>query len=218
MKLCPKAKVLGTEVSTTSSNGTYGYDPYIFYVPDPNGNNSGNTIDFYLSGNTKVASYKFETGASTRLDLFIGVAPFCGDSVCNGSETCSSCSQDCGSCTLQDFSLNNSNAIFVSLVGGAPSVSTETAITLTPSGTFASDVALSVDSINPALSGATFNFADSSLSSAEYSGGTKFSVNVPAGTPSGLYTITIKGDGGGLIRTINVQLNIEAVEPSWIEI
>ncbi len=145
---------------------------------------------------------------------------------CNNNGTCEAefgetnenCPNDCPASPSADFSLNNSNAIFASLVGGASSVSTETTITLIPSGTFTNDVALSVDSVNPALSGATFNFADSSLSSAEYSGGTKFSVNVPSGFSSGLYTITIKGDGGGLIRTVNIQLNIEAVEPSWIEI
>lgn len=92
------AKINNIEVArTTSSNGTYGYDPYIFYVPDPNGTNSGKTIDFYLSG-TKVASKAFETGATTRLDLSIGTAPVCGDGTCNGSETCSTCEADCGGC------------------------------------------------------------------------------------------------------------------------
>ncbi len=67
------AKISGTEISTTSSNGTYGYDPCIFYVPDPNNTLSG-PIDFYLSG-TKVASHSFETGGYTRLDLSIGTAP-----------------------------------------------------------------------------------------------------------------------------------------------
>ena len=149
------------------------------------------------------------------------IPPACNNNgTCEEGEDNSNCTNDCPLIpdSGEDFSLNISNAIFVSLVGGAPSVSSETMITISPQDPFASDVSLSVDSVNPALSGATYNFSDSSLSSPEYSTGTRFSVNVPAGTPSGLYTITIKGDGGGLIRTINVQLNIEAVEPSWIEI
>ena len=114
---------VATSSSTASSNGTYGFSPYIFYVEDPNGNNSGKTIEFFLSGQS-VATYTFETGAHTRLDLFIGnapecgdgicnadedsdscpgdceepAAPFCGDNSCNGSETCSSCEADCGPC------------------------------------------------------------------------------------------------------------------------
>ncbi|MDD5163449.1 MAG: carboxypeptidase-like regulatory domain-containing protein [Candidatus ainarchaeum sp.] len=83
--------------STVSTNGGYGFYPNIFYVPDPNNTNNGKTIEFFLNGN-EVATYIFENGASTQLDLFYGAAPFCGDSQCNASETCTSCQADCGTC------------------------------------------------------------------------------------------------------------------------
>lgn len=138
----------------------------------------------------------------------------CNNGVLSGSYI----NQSCLPADCPDFSLSSSGPILASLVGGAPSVSTETTIIVSPQNLFASDVALSIKSVSPALSGATFNFTDSSLSSSEYSTGTKFSVNVPSGTSSGLYTITIKGEGGELIRTVDVRLNVENVEPKWIEI
>lgn len=90
------AKINNVErASTTTVNGNYGFNPSIFYVPDPNSTNNGKTVEFFLSG-TSVASYTFENGASTRLDLFIGDAPFCGDGICNVDETTETCSEDCG--------------------------------------------------------------------------------------------------------------------------
>ncbi len=92
------AKINNVEVSRTlSSNGNYGYNPNIFYVPDPNSNNAGKRIDFYLSG-TLVANKYFESGTSTKLDFNLGIAPFCGDTSCNAGETCSTCATDCGVC------------------------------------------------------------------------------------------------------------------------
>ncbi len=92
------AEINGVErASTVSINGNYGFNPSIFYVPDPNSTNAGNTIEFFLSGgNTSVASYTFENGTSTRLDLYIGDAPECGDTICNLDETSETCPGDCG--------------------------------------------------------------------------------------------------------------------------
>jgi len=66
----------GTYASTTTKHGNYGYDP-IFMVPgdDPEtpekeGGENGDTIDFYVAG-TYAASYTFQHGESTRLDLTI---------------------------------------------------------------------------------------------------------------------------------------------------
>jgi hypothetical protein len=81
--------------STTSINGNYGLSPSIFYVPDPNSMFSGETIEVFLNG-TSVATYVFETGQTTRLDLFLGDAPFCGDGICNLDEDAESCQEDCG--------------------------------------------------------------------------------------------------------------------------
>lgn len=79
-------------------NGKYGYNPYVFYVPD-NDNNCENsaTVKFYIEGKPAGES-QFENGAFTRLDLSAEGVEYCGDSVCIGEETCSTCSQDCGSC------------------------------------------------------------------------------------------------------------------------
>ena len=80
--------------STTSSNGTYGFSPYIFYVENPNSNED--QIEFFLSGSADpVATHTFETGAHTRLDLYIGNAPVCGDTICNTDEDADSCPGDC---------------------------------------------------------------------------------------------------------------------------
>lgn len=69
------AKISGTEVASTSSNnGTYGYYPYIFLIPDPNNSNAGKTIEFYLNG-TKVAEQVYENGGYTQLNLSIGESP-----------------------------------------------------------------------------------------------------------------------------------------------
>jgi len=96
------AKISGTEVaSTVSKSGTYGSNygsnANLFFITDPNGSNSGKKIEFFLNGN-KVAEYTFANGGYTQLDLSFGAAPSCGDTSCNGSETCGSCPQDCGAC------------------------------------------------------------------------------------------------------------------------
>jgi len=39
-----------------------------------------------------------DTKTCTITNTYQAPAPVCGDGLCNGSETCSSCSQDCGSC------------------------------------------------------------------------------------------------------------------------
>jgi len=94
------AKINDVErASTTTVNGNYGFSPNIFYVEDPNSSNSGKTIDFFLNG-TLAASYTFSNGETTRLDLFIGDEPLCGDSICNLDEDCDSCPGDCGSCSV----------------------------------------------------------------------------------------------------------------------
>lgn len=90
------AKISGVErASTASINGNYGFNPGIFYVADPNSNFAGKTIEFFLNG-TSVATYTFVNGATTRLDLYIGSAPSCGDGYCNADETSATCAQDCG--------------------------------------------------------------------------------------------------------------------------
>ncbi len=90
------AKINGTVFgSTTSTNGTYGYSPNVFFVEDPDGvNNSGKTIEFFVNS-TKVGESIFLNNGFTELNLALTVDPFCGDGLCNGSENSSSCSADC---------------------------------------------------------------------------------------------------------------------------
>ncbi|MCD6495786.1 MAG: hypothetical protein J7K54_00790 [Candidatus Aenigmarchaeota archaeon] len=78
--------------NTTVQNGTYGY-PDGFYVE---GATDGDVIKFYV-GDALVTDYIFQGGTITKLDL---IRPdTCGDGLCTGSETCSSCQADCGKCT-----------------------------------------------------------------------------------------------------------------------
>jgi len=74
-----------------------------------------------------------------------------------------------------------------------------------------------VQSVSPGLAGATYNFSNPTLTSLKYSSGSTFSVTLPSTTPAGTYAITIKGVDGGLIRTVNVNLNVEVFNPGWQE-
>lgn len=108
------------------------------------------------------------------------------------------------------FSLDSSNALLATIIESQPATTNETTITVTPVNDFDENISLSVQSVSPSLSGATYNFSDSALSPAEYSAGSKFSVSVPGSADSGAYTITIKGDGGTFVSTVDVRLNIES--------
>jgi len=114
------------------------------------------------------------------------------------------------------FSLNNSNSLHATIIEKQPKTTNETTITVTPYNYFDRDVRLSVQSIDPLLPGATYNFSDSVLSSSEYSTGSKFSVNLPGTATPGTYTITIKGDGGTFVSTEKIILNIESISTSKI--
>jgi hypothetical protein len=64
------------------------------------------TITFYVGGVQAVETGSYIKGGFVLLDLTINSPPtqditppaYCGDGSCNSGETCSSCSQDCGSC------------------------------------------------------------------------------------------------------------------------
>jgi len=85
------AKVNSVEFSTVTVSGQYGYSP-LFLVENAN---DGDIIEFFVNGN-KDTDYIFEDSATTQLNLVISGK--CGNSVCAGSETCSNCPADCGSC------------------------------------------------------------------------------------------------------------------------
>lgn len=90
------AVIQGEEYKTISDKGYFGKAPGIFYIEDPQGENSGETIDFYVGG-YKAKSVTFQSNGYTRLDFDLTTS--CGDDYCLGSETCSTCSNDCGICT-----------------------------------------------------------------------------------------------------------------------
>jgi hypothetical protein len=92
------ARVDGKDVAaTTTSGGSYGYSPDIFYVENPYFSMSeGETIELFVQG-IYAAEEEFVNGMSTELDLSVE-GNFCGDGICTGGETCSSCSRDCGTC------------------------------------------------------------------------------------------------------------------------
>ena len=119
-----------------------------------------------------------------------------------------------------DYTLSKSQDIELVILGdeaeGLPVTSTETTITVTnPLQGFSSTISISATSDIPGSE--SFNFSDPSLSSSEYSTGSRLSVTVPADTPSGSYTITVQGSGGGLVRTVPVAVNAEATDPRFRE-
>jgi|GEM_PF-2576981 len=119
-----------------------------------------------------------------------------------------------------DFSISSSNNLIVTLLGGQSSAtSNETTITVSPLNGFNSDVNLSVDTIDPQIQGAVPIFSDNTLSASKYSSGSRFKITIPATTPTGTYTIVIKGVGGGLTRTVtpSLRLNVTVVNPGWEE-
>lgn len=81
--------------------GTYGYEPTCFAETE---NLYGSLIEFYLEGK-KIGESNFIEKETTRLNFILDFSPacasiqlFCGDSVCNNAETCSTCPGDCGIC------------------------------------------------------------------------------------------------------------------------
>jgi serine protease AprX len=77
-------------------------------------------------------------------------------------------------------------------------------VSVTPSGGFSSNVALSVSGL-PVGAGASFN--PTSLAG---SGTSKLTVSTSSSTPSGSYPLSIGGSGGGLTRSSNVTLVVTA--------
>ncbi|MFH1503606.1 MAG: hypothetical protein ABIE36_03030 [Candidatus Diapherotrites archaeon] len=90
------AKINGKEYSTIINNGFYGVKPNTFFVEDPNGDNLGKTINFFVGGKP-AGTYVFENNKLTKLDFSLTTT--CGDGYCLGDETCSSCEIDCEICT-----------------------------------------------------------------------------------------------------------------------
>ena len=104
---------------TFTKEGKYGYKP-IFYVPDPDGDREGHTLEFYVAG-VKATEYIFENGMSTKLDLSVKIQNFCGDGICDSGESCATCPEDCGVCSTSSSGGGSSGG---GSSGGAWSTST----------------------------------------------------------------------------------------------
>lgn len=90
------ATIGGKNYSAITKSGFYGIAPDVFFVEDPDGENAGKEIIFYVGGK-KANTYIFKNNELTRLD-FSSLSTTCGDSYCLGKESCSFCSSDCGIC------------------------------------------------------------------------------------------------------------------------
>lgn len=114
-----------------------------------------------------------------------------------------------------DFTLAKSNDIEVTIVGGVPSVSSKSTVTVDAVGSFANSIDLSVLSIAPAIPGIIYSLSNPNLTTGEYASGSLFSVTVPGTTASGTSVITVQGIGGGLTRTVNILLTIFGKDPEF---
>lgn len=117
----------------------------------------------------------------------------------------------------EDFSLQKSNDISVTITAAPKATSTPATITVNPLGGFSSPVSLSSNAA-AVISGAVDYFSDATLTSGEYSSGSEFRINIPRDTALGQYTIVVSGSGGGDVRTINIILNVRVVTPEFKEI
>jgi len=97
-----------------------------------------------------------------------------------------------------DFTLSSSGSF--NIQAGS---SGNTTISVTPSGSFSSDVTLSASGLP---SGASATFLSSTILGG--SGSTTLTVNVGPGVPAGSYTVAVTGTGGGITHSLNVPLTV----------
>lgn len=79
-------------VATTNVGDSLGSGYYELFIEG----NAGDTIIFKI-GSVEAGTAVFSDGAHPQLDLSL-TKPACGDTICNGDETCSTCPGDCGAC------------------------------------------------------------------------------------------------------------------------
>lgn len=60
--------------STVTKDGTYGFNPSLFFVTDPDGDRSGQTITFFVGGIDSGVSQTFVNGGYTKKDLDVQAA------------------------------------------------------------------------------------------------------------------------------------------------
>jgi len=88
------------------------------------------TIYFYVGGIKAAQTGEYVKGGFIILDLTINQSPvtivtlYCGDGSCNNGETCSSCSNDCGTCPINNNTNNDEDNSHSSSGGGGSSSGT----------------------------------------------------------------------------------------------
>jgi len=118
---------------------------------------------------------------------------------------------------LPDFFLTKSNDLEVRFTGGAGDISDDTTIRIVRLEKYLSDTSFTA---SPAILdgvSVTYVFSDPTLSPSEYSIGSQFHVEIPEPISDGVYTITVIAEGGGLLRTITVELTAENFLPAFEE-
>lgn len=131
----------------------------------------------------------------------------------------------------EDFSLSSSNNIQANITASPFAESTKTTILINPFFGFAAQVTLSIESVTPSLSSATYHWKKNAtgqessgssptitLNSAQFSAGADFWADIPRESALQEYTIRLKGDDGEKIRFVDVKLNVQSTTPSFEEI
>jgi len=180
----------------------------------------------YAWGDEVIGWLQFDgyVGSEVNIDQ-----PLCSvNAVCEPGigEDSLSCSADC---VNNSFTLGKSNDFEVVFVADIPEVSSETTVSVTPTGGFSDTVTLVIDSVrdpadqpvDPVALGMTFTFSDTTL---EHLGGGNYAtssltVDFAGEIPEGNYTIVVEGSGGTptLSRLLNVALGATVFEPTYEE-
>jgi hypothetical protein len=220
---------LGGAITSKTANVTYVVNPPLQcdLSVSKTGSCGGTIVSIPAGINCgSTCSANFNCGTSVTLNIIPDAGCiFTGwTDDCSGTGTCTVTLDDPKDVTAiidqipPDFGLTNANAVYTTIIQGSSSVkSTETTIRVNGLYGFGSKVTLSLQSISPAVSGVTLNLSRGSLTSGQYSSGSVLSVNVPSSAANGTYMLTIRGEGGGLVRTTTVPLNVENFNPNWTE-
>lgn len=118
--------------------------------------------------------------------------------------------------------LGNIYSTFATFIGGQESaLSVPVQITVNPSFSHyinPPNLSFAVTNVSPALpAGVAYTFTPNPLSPLQYAQGTSFVVNLPRVNP-GIYMITVEASGGGIVKQATVKLNVNVVNPTFLEI
>lgn len=144
--------------------------------------------------------------------------PCNNNGICDAGETSATCSAEC----VPGYSLTSSNDLSITQIGGGVECSNQTKISIAPVNGYNSDVTLAVGDWG-GFAEESYAFLNNTtgatgmtdtLTSAQYTAGSQFSVCAQSGASPGTYTIRIDGAGG---KTVNVKVNVSKKEPKFQE-